>query len=441
MRIRDRLKAALTGQLDTEMINGWALQNGITFSSYDGRISINDEFASKPRKDIINSSAVVSGIRLISSHVADLMETLHIIDDNGEVVTPNANQKQLLDLFRYSPNEYESATEFFTASIIEYLLGGNALMCATYSGSKVIRIERMYQGSAIIAQTKEEGARYYEGRIYMLDNEKYRFPVENVAHVRLPNLEGKQEPSNRSGFVKGIAETLGDTLKIDAKTVEFINDYYASNVHGLRLAVGSEKKLDDKAIASYRKYLNNSSKRKEQYAFLRDGMKIEKIDISAMDQATRELREFQVKEVARALGISPYLLGQDTKNIPLEVTYRELYNNTLKPHLGALLGAMTHRFLNRRAATKGYRFAINPARLLRGNMAAIVSMIQAVKGDAQSPTLMNSQEIRQLLLALPKVMEPDINQTIISQGLRDRQSVAAPDQGADDNEDESGQND
>ena len=425
MNFIERIKTAVTGRLDPQMVEGILLANGVRYNTIDHTTSI-EEPAGDYRARIARQPAVARAATLISSKGAALIrETLFIADDQGNRVEPTPSQRRLLSLLKQAPNPNENAHAFLQGAFLDYLMDGNALLGARLSSAQIVRIDRLVSDTAQIARSPDSDNDYYFGMRVLDPFSQEVFPKMNVAHVRYPNLLGVESVDNRRGFSQGIPEMLYQSLRIGGRLDDFVNEYYDSDVHRLRLALGSDKRLDDKVIASYRKYVNNEAKRKQPFLFLRDGMTPQKIDVAAMDSNAATLQMFQVKAVARAFGIAPHHLAEEKSSVPIEVLHRNLYSTGLEAHVHAFLSEMTHRFLNRINARQGYHFQIDPTFLTRGDTVAITGLINALKGDAQSPMLATSGEIREMI-GKSAEMPDDPNEERIRKWLEERQSGMAP---------------
>ena len=397
--------------------------NGVLFDSFDSSVSVNDARLND-RTSIIQCAAVVRALELISSNVADLFtDTLHITDSMGERV-PNErltkNQRALLELLRTSPNRKESSNEFFTNMVIDYLMSGNSVVVADRSMGGISRLQRMVGETASVGVTPT-GTEYYTGEIVFEPRTRVIYSETNVCHIRYRNLSGVQIPDTRRGFVPGLTDILQRTLKINIDLDQYVSDWFSSDARTLRLAVSSEIETSKKAQEDFKNYLRAEAQKGNTVIYVPAGMKVEAIGAGPSDASLDALREYQIREVARAFSVPPYTLGLDKAGVQIETVARDIYTMAVKPHVNAIKGALTHAFLNRAYETKGFKFEVDPMMMLRGNTAAIVSLVQATKGDAQTPGLLASQELRQLM-SLSGKMPEDVNAEQIEKALAARQS-------------------
>ncbi len=122
------------------------------------------------------------------------------------------------------------------------------------------------------------------------------------------------------------------------------------------------------------------------------------------DREAKELRKFQVQEVARAFGVPAPLLNVDITNwgSGIEQLAKLFFRFGLRQHLDRILTPFQVRLLQ-----PGDRFWVDTADLLRGDADAIHQMVMALRGDAQRPALASREELRHLA-GLPRDVDGDL---------------------------------
>ena len=182
--------------------------------------------------------------------------------------------------------------------------------------------------------------------------------------------------------------------------------------------------MDDSTQQKFQEWLDEWERSGETIGFVHNGMKFTTVNPSVMDPSMTTLRKEQVHEVSRVWGVPVFLLAEEKSAVNIEISAREFWDKCGKAHTNSILSALSHRFLSGMGEARKFKFAIDERELLRGNTAALVSVINAMKGDAQNPGMITSAEGREMI-GLPRVMEEDPNADIIRRQLRERQSQAA----------------
>ena len=412
--------------------SGWLLPNGITYSTHDGRVSV-AELQNVGRRQLVRSSAVFRATELIATNVAGLIqETLHVIDDEGKVIKPNGNQRKLMNLLKYSPNDEEGAFEFICNVCVDYLLSGNGLIGMNMIGADPVSLHRILPD---VATTAVDGSvRRYDGPVsddfFTGTNRRdwRTFAANRVVHIRFRNLSGVRRTDSRAGFSTGILEILADTLNINVALDKYVLSFFGSPISNFRIQIGAERPVGKDDAVTFQSYMNKIAEDGENFVFLPDGLTLNPVTAAAIDQQTAELRKMQIREVARAFGLPTYVLNEERTGINQEIAAREIWQSGIRPHVRAMLGAMTHRMLNRFGATKGYRFAIDETELVKGSWTSLVALLNATSGDAQRPSLATSGERREWI-GLPAEMPEDENEERLRKDLAANQGNESEESG------------
>ena len=414
--------------------SGWALPNGIVYSTHDGRVTVSN-LQNVGRNAIVKSSAVQRGLELIGPTCAELFtETLHIIDDDGKKVKPNREQQRVLDLIMKNPNEEESAFELFSNGVIDYILSGNCLFAIRKVGSRPVSLHRMLPDAATTGYD-EAGNRYYDGPLsdnYIAGTDRRafdRFISRRVVHVRFRNLSGTRRTDSRAGFVTGLVENLSDTLSINPELDKYCLEFFTSDISSLRVQITADRPVGKDDAETFRQYVKKLAELDENFVFLPEGLTLNPVKNESIDQSMAALRKFQINETCRALGLPTYMLNEERSGVNIEIAAREFWMSCIKTHVNAFKSAMNKRLLR-----PGYSFAIDESELVKGNVAAITALMNATRGDAQRAEDTTSGE-RRMMMGLDPEMPEDPNRERIEQDLRFRQGIANSDgEGSDDSQ-------
>jgi HK97 family phage portal protein len=128
---------------------------------------------------------------------------------------------------------------------------------------------------------------------------------------------------------------------------------------------------------------------------LTEGLKVQEMSLSAVDSQLLESRKWQVIDIARALGVPPFMIGETEKTSSwgtgIESMARGFTQYTMQPHYTRF-----EQELNRKLFPVRYRtfmqFDTNAA--MRGDTAARTEFYQGALGGTQAPGWLTPNEVR-----------------------------------------------
>ena len=344
------------------------------------------------RAQLIKSSPIQASVRLISTSIADLItNTLYIVNETDDRVDPNTAQKEILDLFRYHPNAFEDGYSFVADTVTDMLMEGNALVGIERVGQRVNRLYRMIPADARVG-TNNYGEDYYTGPVWMVAGGG-TFNRSNMIHAKVPNFEGYNSADDRKGFVKGPIHTLQRTMLINGYLDQYIVDYFTSSANGLRAFIRATDPVGKEDITATREYVDEVGAKNKGIAFLTHALEPVSFQTSAIDQSMAALRTFQIREASRIFGVPVPMLGEEKSGTNIAALKQDFWQNCIKPHANTLLSAMSMKLLNQRNASKGFRFAIDPTEMIKGDPETMAKLLLAL-GDAQRPGPLSPTEWR-----------------------------------------------
>ena len=371
-----------------------ALPSGITVNTATGEWSENNRTdpSHATRATLIKSSPVQAAVRLISTSIADLVcNTLYIVNEDDDRIDPNTAQKEILSLFRYHPNMLEDSYGFVANVVTDMLMEGNALIAIERVGQRVNGLYRMIPADTKIG-TNRLGEDYYTGMLW-LANVGATFNRSNMVHAKLINFEGYNSSDDRKGFVKGPIHTLQRTMLINGYLDEYIANYFTSDANGIRMFVKATDAIGRDDVQETRRYVAAMAKRNKGIAFLREALEPVAMQTTAIDQSMAALRTFQIREVSRIFGVPVPMLGEEKSGTNIAALKQDFWQNCVKPHANTLLAAMSMKLLNQRNASKGFKFAIDPTEMIKGDPETMAKLLLAL-GDAQRPGPLSPTEWR-----------------------------------------------
>ena len=393
MTLRDFFSRANPFASGSQMVRH-ALPGGIVVNTATGEWSESDRTDPRhaTRVQLVKSSPIQASVRLISTSIADLItNTLYIVNDDDDRVDPNTAQREILNLFRYSPNSNEDGHSFVANAVCDLLMDGNCLIGIERVGQRVNRLFRMIPQDAKV-QTNRLGEDYYTGSLFMV-NEGGIFNRSNMIHAKAVNFEGYSNSDDRKGFVKGPIHTLQRTMLINGYLDQYIVDYFTSDANGLRMFIRATDAIGREDVNETRRYVEEVAKRHKGVAFLREALEPLAFQTSAIDQSMAALRTFQIREASRIFGVPVPMLGEEKSGTNIAALKQDFWQHCIKPHANTLLSAMSMKLLNQRNASKGFRFAIDPTEMIKGDPETMAKLLLAL-GDAQRPGPLSPTEWR-----------------------------------------------
>ncbi len=129
---------------------------------------------------------------------------------------------------------------------------------------------------------------------------------------------------------------------------------------------------------------------------LTEGLKAEKLTISASDAQLIEARQFQVVDIARAFGVPPHMIGETSAATSwgsgIESMNRAFVTWSLNPHLIRI-----EQEINRKLFTKGQFVEISRDALMVGDSKAQADYLRAMLGGpGTGPGILTVDEVRKM---------------------------------------------
>ena len=393
MQLRDILKRANPFTAGDSMVRH-SLPDGFVINTHTGEYYENDtDPRNKTRAALVQSSPIQASVRLIATSVADLItNTLYIVNDDDERVEPNTTQREIINLLRYQPNVYEDGYGFVANVVTDMLMEGNGLIGIERVGQRVNSLYRMLPRDTKVG-TNNFGEDYYSGEIAMVHGSGMVFNRRNMVHCRIVNFEGYNSSDDRKGFVKGPVQTLYRTMQINGYLDDYIVNYFSSDANGIRLFMRGTDEIGQQKLIETRKYVGEIAKQNKGMAFIQHALEPIPVQVSAIDQSMAALRTFQIREASRIFGVPVPMLGEEKSGTNIAALKQDFWQNCIKPHTNTLLSAMNMKLLNQRNASKGFRFAVDPTEMIKGDPDTMAKLLPAL-GDAQRPGVLSPTEWR-----------------------------------------------
>ena len=331
-------------------------------------------------------------VEFISGNIANLMsdpESLMVLDTEGRL-SNSRRSKQVSELLTHSADQETSAYEWIEGFAADYVVNGNALA----------RIERRPDGIPFrLIRLRPDGAHTSDtenGVVYRAmewDSDRQVVVADrDIIHVKWPSTltRGWTSSSDRNRFAPAPATLLRPATEIGLASDEYIRSYFSYGGNKSDIAIVWGPELNESQYETYKKRLQE--KRPREPMILSGGPEVKSLQSTAQSSDTAQLREFQIREVARYFGVPPAALGEgstDKAATKAEEIGRIAWRFGLQQHINRFLYAMTYKML-----AKGERLDVDPIHLVRGDPASMAPLFTVMRTGPNGTGDMTRTEAR-----------------------------------------------
>ena len=365
-------------------------------SAYDAMTFGADQgiFAYNVGDAAIPSSIFMRVIALIAGKCPELItNSLKVIDNKGQ---PSNRSTALLT---ETPDRIMPAYTFLADCFRDLSVAGNCIIVVRRnSAGTPTALARLMPNTATSYRT-QDGYVYTGQEAYGLSHRTYS--EQDIVHASWPLRRDNSTVSNsdRGNFSEAPVKLLRKNISTAVDLDTHIYNYFQEPVNKLRANLVAS---DDFEVSNkQRKDLANSlSKLKKPFFVpINELEKVEPVTIEAQTEATRQLRIFQLEEIARVYGIPGPLFGISANAVAGSIAElsRLAWRYGFSLHINYLLKALEYKLL-----PKGYRYHIDPSAMLKGELDPLASAITKLVGGSQNPGVVTINESR-YLLGLPRL--------------------------------------
>lgn len=357
-----------------------------------------DDLDTPTRAEAMQYVPFARSVTFIANQVSDLISTsLRVVDMDGKRVSTEQSKKAV-DMLTKSPNGVQSGKEFVRECMFDYLVLGNTVVHVerTMGSDKLLRLTRMDASNTRIMIGKQElGLR---GLVYHVTPMGFHgtmiLPVSKIIHSRLvPQSDYFLNESERQFMSDSPLRLLKKAILIGKYADNWVADFFNSAAKAnmaIEFPEKMPKDLQEKQAKAYEKSVVN--KRAPFLVF--GGATIKEMNPNPENAEALELRRFGVEEIGRFYGLPSPILGLQVSQwgSGIEQLAKLAYRYGVKPHLEVMLDAFGHRML-----PMGQKFEVESLHELKGDIAAMVSMVDTLKPTNNGPALASMEECRALL--------------------------------------------
>ena len=317
-------------------------------------------------------------ITLLSSIIAQLITkgSMHIIDKSTGKKVKNRTTERILNLLQSSPDGVLPAYTWVEATASDMLTDSNI----------VIRVERDVDGtptklvhqslSDVTVEETENGVIIYETRDWGDIPGTYRKNVlRNIIHSRWGSLLIANQTSSRMNlFAESVLQLLKPTLAIADAGENYVKKFFIHGANSAPFIILQGQPVHAEQRAEFDDYLNT---RKSREPFLVGGLGEEfqavSLNTTPQDDSVKNLREYEISEIARIYGIPSPLIGIQITSwgSGIEQLGRFAWRFGAQQFTDRYLAGFEKTLLE-----PGQGFLIDPLDLVRGSTAEIVPLLQ-----------------------------------------------------------------
>lgn len=337
----------------------------------------------------IRHSTVYSCVKIISETVAQLPCVLYEREAGDDNVRVRAKNHNLYSMLRKSPNDFQTAFEFWQFMVAAKAMRGMGCAYKNMIGSKVIELIPIAPDS-IAENWNSDGSHDFDvifanGRSEKVDP-KYIFCIKGMT------LDGRTAISP----IKYMANMIGLSVAAQDHTAKFFRN--GARPAGVLKAPGT---LSQEAVEQLKKNWQEAhgGTNSGKLAVLTGGMDYQSITMSPEDSQLLELMGFNRTEVCGIFGVPPWLIGAIEKTSSwgtgLEEQVRGFVKFTINPDLVRIQQRIDKDLLNP-VERKRYYAEFLTEQFLKGDTKSRNEAYKAALGGTQHPGYMAVNEIRKL---------------------------------------------
>lgn len=299
---------------------GW---QSIIRESYPGSWQQNIEI--DPKENLFRFSAIYACVTGISSDIAKLHLSVMREDNNG---IPTEQRTGAVPGLIRKPNQYQTRFQFVQHWLLSKLLTGNTYALKAKNSQGLVEKLFILEPSFVTVLVSDSGDVYYQiKRDNLTGNMDVTVPASEIIHDRHACLF---HPLVGIGpiYACGYSATMGNAIQ--QNSAGFFKN--KSSPGGILSAPG---RISDDAAKRLKEHWDNnySGAKAGKVAVLGDGLKFERMTVSATDAQLIEQLKWTVEDIGRAFRYPGYKLSSGSAPISnnVEMLNLEYYSGCLQP--------------------------------------------------------------------------------------------------------------
>lgn len=251
----------------------------------------------------MRTAAVFACVRIRAGVVANM--PLHVKRRIDARTREDASDHPLWNVLRRRPNHWQTPSQFRRMMQAHLLLRGNAYALIARSRSNVTALIPLHPDQVSIEQDKAMAIRYVYTRS---DGRRVTLAQSDVFHLVGLSLDGVRGIS----VIAYARETIGLSMAMERHGVQtFRNGARPSSVMVHPGSLGPEGRENLRASLDE---FRSGGEMEGKALILEEGMKIEKVSMTAEDAQWIESRKFSRTDIAMFFGVPPHMIGDTEKS-------------------------------------------------------------------------------------------------------------------------------
>jgi len=314
-------------------------------------------------RNALEISSVWQAVNLISGDIAKL--GLHMFqrdpgEQAGELVTTHPAAKLVYE----QANPFMTAFEFWRRIMAHALVFNHGYVLIEFdSSNRPVGLWPLLPDRTVPYVYVDGGLASYQSDSSMLmipgaelvyrtlvGGQELTLPDYRVLHVTSANLDSVNQCD--------LVMLARESWSLNMNTEQFTNAFFENGANAggtLEFPLGMKHEAINNVLEAFRR-IHSGAQKAGKTIPLRDGVKYNQLNVNLDDTQLNELREFQVKEVARWYNLPPHKLG-DSSNASynsLEQENKSYLQSTLMPWLQTITTQCKSKLVSNRNA--GYYF-------------------------------------------------------------------------------------
>lgn len=318
-------------------------------------------------------------VTLLSSIIAQLVTkgSLRIVDKSTGNNVSNQRNDDILKLLHSSPDGVLPAYNWIESTASDLLTDSNC----------VIRVEREFDGTPVrlfrqslsditVEQSDYDGSYVYESRDWGEFQGIYRkIGIRNIIHSRWGSLLSPNQAGSKMGlFAESLLHLLKPTLAIADAGEEYIKKFFVYNAGSAPFVILQGQPIHSEQRAEFDEFLETRKARQPFYmGGLGSDYQVIALNSTPQDDSIKNLREYQISEIARVYGIPSPLVGIQITSwgSGIEQLGRFAWRFGIQQMIDRYLSGFEKTLLE-----PGQGFMVDALDLVRGSTAEIVPLLQ-----------------------------------------------------------------
>lgn len=317
-------------------------------------------------KDKLSDATYFACMKKLAEGVGKLALKMYQTTDKGIV---KSDKSGLYNVLKLRPNDYMTATTFWSTVEMNRNHYGNAYVWCRYLGPKLQDLWIMPSKDVTIV-VDSGGILGTKDKIWYKYNDTktgklYTFNNKEVMHFKTS--------MTFDGIVgKSVREILATTLTGSLESQNFMNNLYQNGLTAkavLEYTGDLDQTAKGRLIKGLEKFANGAANAGKIIP-VPLGMKLVPLDLKLTDSQFFELKKYTALQIAAAFGISPNQINDYEKSSYASAEMQNLvfYVDTLLYNLTQYEQEITYKILSSQLVNQGYYFKFNVNTILRADL-------------------------------------------------------------------------